>query len=141
MYHLARGSDPANAFTFNGRRRRSAFGPHANQHTTRSTSSATLYPEPHSAPSDRKHSRPRERRPLFTGQIGRYPNRPYRVLPNPDMSFAIDGRISDLLKFLIPKVGESFVLGHNVESQEIAQARPSPELAGALETILELAAL
>src|SRR5271166_4127749 len=51
------------------------------------------------------------------------------------------GRISDLLKFLVPKVGESFVLGHNVESQEVAQARPSPELAGALETILELAAL
>jgi hypothetical protein len=50
-------------------------------------------------------------------------------------------RISDLLKFLVPKVGESFVLGHNVESQEVAQARPSPELAGALETILELAAL
>ena len=53
----------------------------------------------------------------------------------------ISGRISDLLKFLVPKVGESFVLGHNVESQEVAQARPSPELAGALETILELAAL
>ena len=52
-----------------------------------------------------------------------------------------NGRISDLLKFLVPKVGESFVLGHNVESQEVAQARPSPELAGALETILELAAL
>ena len=51
------------------------------------------------------------------------------------------GRISDLLKFLVPKVGESFVLGHNVESQEVAQTRPSPELAGALETILELAAL
>lgn len=51
------------------------------------------------------------------------------------------GRISDLLKFLVPKVGESFVLGHNVESQEVAQARPRPELAGALETILELAAL
>ena len=51
------------------------------------------------------------------------------------------GRIFDLLKFLVPKVGESFVLGHNVESQEVAQARPSPELAGALETILELAAL
>ena len=29
------------------------------------------------------------------------------------------GRISDLLKFLVPKVGESFVLGHNVESQEV----------------------
>jgi hypothetical protein len=51
------------------------------------------------------------------------------------------GRISDLLKFLVPKVGESFVLDHNVESQEVAQARPRPELAGALETILELAAL
>jgi hypothetical protein len=51
------------------------------------------------------------------------------------------GRISDLLKFLVPKVGESFVLDHNVESQEVAQARPGPELAGALETILELAAL
>src|SRR5271165_6515468 len=53
----------------------------------------------------------------------------------------ISGRISDLLKFLVPKVGESFVLGHNVESQEVAQARSSPELACALETILELAAL
>jgi hypothetical protein len=53
----------------------------------------------------------------------------------------LDGRISDLLKFLVPKVGESFVLGHNVESQEVAQARPRPELAGALETMLELAAL
>ena len=53
----------------------------------------------------------------------------------------MDGRISDLLKFLVPKVGESFVLDHNVESQEVAQARPRPELAGALETILELAAL
>ena len=53
----------------------------------------------------------------------------------------LSGRISDLLKFLIPKVGESFVLDHNVESQEVAQARPRPELAGALETILELAAL
>jgi len=52
-----------------------------------------------------------------------------------------DGRISDLLKFLVPKVGESFVLDNNVESQEVAQARPRPELAGALETILELAAL
>jgi hypothetical protein len=52
-----------------------------------------------------------------------------------------EGRISDLLKFLVPKVGESFVLDHNVESQEVAQARPRPELAGALETILELAAL
>ena len=51
------------------------------------------------------------------------------------------GRISDLLKFLVPKVGESFVLDHNVESQEVAQAKPRPELAGALETILELAAL
>ena len=57
------------------------------------------------------------------------------------LSVAIDGRISDLLKFLVPKIGESFVLGHNVESQEVAQARPRPELAGALETILELAAL
>ena len=45
------------------------------------------------------------------------------------------------VKFLVPKVSESFVLGHNVESQEVAQARPGPELAGALETILELAAL
>jgi hypothetical protein len=48
------------------------------------------------------------------------------------------GRISDLLKFLVPKVGESFVLDHNVESQEAAQAMPRPELAGTLETILEL---
>src|ERR1700730_12825456 len=48
------------------------------------------------------------------------------------------GRISDLLKFLVPKVGESFVLDHNVESQEVAQARPRPELAGTLATILEL---
>ena len=53
----------------------------------------------------------------------------------------ISGRISDLLKFLVPKVGESFVLDHNVESQEVAQARPRPELAGAFEMILELAAL
>src|SRR5271169_7009351 len=45
------------------------------------------------------------------------------------------------VKILVPKIGESFVLGHNVESQEVAQARPSPELACALETILELAAL
>ena len=45
------------------------------------------------------------------------------------------------ISIIVPKVGESFVLGHNVESQEVAQARPSPELAGALETILELAAL
>jgi hypothetical protein len=58
-----------------------------------------------------------------------------------DHSCLAVGRISDLLKFLVPKVGESFVLGHNVESQEVAQARPRPELAGALETILELAAL
>jgi len=35
----------------------------------------------------------------------------------------ISGRISDLLKFLVPKVGESFVLDHNVESQEVGQAR------------------
>ena len=51
------------------------------------------------------------------------------------------GRISDLLKFLVPKEGESFVLDYNVESQEVAQARPRPELAGAFEMILELAAL
>src|ERR1700686_551976 len=57
-----------------------------------------------------------------------------------DRTSDCNGRISDLLKFLVPKVGESFVLGHNVESQEVAQARPRPELAGALETILELAA-
>src|SRR5271169_4899045 len=60
---------------------------------------------------------------------------------HPNVHFHFTGRISDLLKFLVPKVGESFVLGHNVESQEVAQARPSPELACALETILELAAL
>jgi hypothetical protein len=51
------------------------------------------------------------------------------------------GRISDLLKFLVSKVGENFVLDHNVKSQEVAQAKPRPELAGALETILELAGI
>ena len=66
----------------------------------------------------------------------------YQVIEQPDRNIIVSGgRISDLLKFLVPKVGESFVLDHNVESQEVAQARPRPELAGALETILELAAL
>ena len=67
------------------------------------------------------------------------PRREHRLIDHSGTGFL--GRISDLLKFLVPKVGESFVLGHNVESQEVAQARPRPELAGALETILELAAL
>ena len=66
---------------------------------------------------------------------------PFGICQFKDVRERRDGRISDLSKFLVPKVGESFVLGHNVESQEVAQARPSPELAGALETILELAAL